>query len=374
MSQLASLNLNSHAPALCGSPCAPSDCGCSDVVRVAHSQIVAGVCLSKEAASYFSDAFKTPIILASASAAFLQAKISDDNEAMLDAKLRLAGTPFSLLSNGLYFFNTVVRIIAFVQYSVASIFVKPFAILSPFMAGFGIVAAAIETFNESLQLRRVFSLLDKFNFDFSQTGEEGKKLILENLEGIYNYYLNISADEERHIAELCAQCDPKKRGALILEIEKTLLGIKQQKLMRRVGDECAKELIQELPELISNIRNAKTDEALEAALEEGRKTLSNIKTQCQKKLLIHFAGLILNLLYLAGFICTLISCPPLLVSLLFGLGTVFLVTKYLAEKGLLNEKGWHFSKEKCIPQWVKDLYHRCFSNSLEEGSCKRECS
>jgi hypothetical protein len=358
MSQLSAINLNSAPAISLGNPCAPCGCSCSDIAQVAQSQIANGVCLSKEAASYFSKAFKTPVVIASASAALVQAKISDDNEAMLDAKIKLAGTPFSLISNSLYFFNTVIRIIAFLEYSVAAVFARPFAILGPFMAGFGMMASVIETFNESLQLRRVGSLLQKFELDFSQTGEEGKRLILENLEGIYNYYLKLTPQEVQHIGEICAKCAPSEKAALVQEVEKTMLGIKQKKLMRRVGETCAKELIQKLPSLIAEIRGVKNDDELEVALDKGRAILSNIKTQTQKKLLIHIAGVLLNLAYLIGFICILIACPPLLVSALFGLGTAFMIFKYLAEKGLLEEKGWHFSLEKCIPEFVRNLLQK----------------
>jgi hypothetical protein len=155
---------------------------------------------------------------------------------------------------------------------------------------------------------------------------------------------------------------PEEKKEKIIETYHKVVESKLAKLARRVQPWCAKEIAQNLPPILEKIKSA-DPKVQEEGLKEAEELMQTVKTQARKKLLVHIVAVVAIALSIAGFIALCVGCPFAIPFALLLVGGTLASLNYFLAAGTLDNKGWKFSVENCIPNWVKWIARKLFSPS-----------
>ena len=186
-----------------------------------------------------------------------------------------------------------------------------------------------------------------------------KTVLLSQLKLMRKRYFQISPNKmnkiEGYVKKYLNQLPQKDKEERKKRIIANQLKRKQAELTRRVQPWLQERIAANAPKLIEDLES-QVPAREQAAVEKAEALFTNIKTQSDKKTLIHILGIIAVLFTVAGLIAGCISCPFLVPLLLLLCGTAFAVARGLVYTGTINLEGWSFSASACIPQVLKDIY------------------
>lgn len=103
--------------------------------------------------------------------------------------------------------------------------------------------------------------------------------------------------------------------------------------------------------LAVNVRAGDVD-----AIDEAKQLLGDMRVLVIKKLALHIIGALASILSIAGLICSLVTCPPLAVVLLLGLGMLVWNVRVVMSKGYVDNPDGGFSFLRCLPEFISDCF------------------
>lgn len=146
--------------------------------------------------------------------------------------------------------------------------------------------------------------------------------------------------------------------------------IRTRSLSRRLYPHCAKKIQELVPLLIREFGRVNFEER---SLWRKRtcELLKDVKTQSQKKMLMHISGLAAAIITIAGLIATLCLCPWGTVLVLMIIAGVFSTMRYGISEGMMHTNGWTFDKGNLIPQSIKNFSYKIFTRCVARESSDR---
>jgi hypothetical protein len=201
-----------------------------------------------------------------------------------------------------------------------------------------------------------FSILSK-----NLLGQIENNFYLTKLQQLQRNYLQISPEEmtqieteiQKKFSNLSShEQQQKKEIAIQAELNK-----KKNDLIRRVQPWLADEISQNASEIIQNLQSADSAKNKEAK-EKAAEIFKHIKTQSQKKLLIHGVGLGAVLFTVAGLILSCAACPYFIPFFIIAIGGILAFARYYLYVGFIDSKGWEFKIENCIPDFIKSIFKK----------------
>lgn len=278
------------------------------------------------------------------------AHIIKDHEKMIDfagkgaANLDLALTWLSAPIQGAAFLGQKIdQYIPFSQWILlAKIIIFPIGIAL-------LALTAVQIVYETVNMVRVCRLIERVAK--ARTPEE-------KLEILRARFFGVSAVQHK---QLQAYVDKLKQSgvsdAVLAErynhiIEK-LLAVKYAELSRRVAPWCAKELNDQLQGLLLDLKSSDPKVRAMTCI-RANTLLDDVKTQCLKKLLVHFVGLISLGFFVLSMILLYAAFPiGAAITTISILGVIYSIAHHLLDQGLLTQRGWNFSLSACLPEFLR---------------------
>ncbi len=237
-------------------------------------------------------------------------------------------------------------------------FVPIIAILSKCVTALGLAICAIEGALEGAGLVRSVRFL-------KHTSQKTDNLKFTT--NLRDHYFTVSKTRigkieeyvQKNLSHLPLSEQKERKEAIIQEN----LFKRESTLARRVQPWLAKEIEETLPGIITDLQSEVASKRDQAAIKTDA-LYKQVKIQSQKKLLVHSLGILAVLTTLAGLICTVVACPFLVPVILLVIAAVASIARYGVHAGYLDSKGWNFDAGNCIPQFVKNLYHKIFTQKV----------
>ena len=238
-------------------------------------------------------------------------------------------------------------------------FIPIIAILSKCVTALGLAICAIEGALEGAGLYRSIRFL---NHRSQKTDN------LKFTTDLRDHYFTVSKTRmgkiEEYVQKNLSHLSPNEQKERKEAIVQENLFKRESTLARRVQPWLAKEIEETLPGIITNLQSDVASKRDQAAIKTDA-LYKQVKIQAQKKLLVHSLGILAVLTTLAGLMCSLIACPLLVPILLLVIAGVASIARYAVHAGYLDSKGWNFDAGNCIPQFVKNLYHKIFTEKVK---------
>lgn len=232
------------------------------------------------------------------------------------------------------------------------------------------VLSVIEALYEGTNFIRCYSLMSKLtNSDLAT-----EATVVGNIKKLHERFFSISDSKS---SKITAYIEKQFHGFSQSEkaekydmIAGKLLAVKYADLARRISPSHAEEVTEMLDTVIKGLQSENQSDRLQA-LENGRTLLQTISTQCKKKLLVHFVALAAIAISMVTLVALFSGVGSIIFFALLTIASILLtITHYALENGLLPEKGWNFSAEACIPNFVKTLL--CLNSSKEDEKAPLE--
>jgi len=286
-----------------------------------------------------------PIEVISGSIALAQAHSIGDVEGKIDASLRLATAPFSLLEGCTSALNTLIHLGTLIKLKLDI----PF--LSTPLSGVGIGLCGLEL------IPQVISMVRAVNFLQTLESFETPASYLNHLS---SSYLIITDEEKKHLERLVGNSEdlsPQQRKEKLATMTEDFLKVKKMNLSRRIGAWCARELEIEVPCALELLKSSDPSLRFQGQ-KKAEEIIDMVHTQARKTLLISTLRILAILFSLVGLILTLLPVIPLIPMVLLAVGTGLGIVKYLMATGLFETKGWNFSPLKCVPECIRSCFVR----------------
>lgn len=282
-----------------------------------------------------------PLAIIATLFAWLSAKVSGDEEAVFDARLRLAGMPLSL-SHAISSTLALILQLGYVFHiSLTGILVPVVALLSIPTIVFGFGVCLVEGVYKSVCVKRAIRVLKH-----RLVGEGlNEQQLIANLDYFRAKYLAITDKEARYI-DGCVKKNPSLNR---IQMAATVLQVKRANLERRVRPWCAEKIEAEVEPLLRKLTTLGVGESRAKAGRAAEKLLNTIEMQGKKTLLIHSLALTAVILSGLGFLFSLIACPPLIPFILMTMGGILSTITVLYGSGTLDQHDWSFSWMRALP-------------------------
>lgn len=315
----------------------------------------------------------TPLEMISATKILIRAIFSRDEEGIIDATIRLAGTPVVFVNGCVGFVNHIVQIGTILKTYIGIGFEANYSFLSLPISSLGVALSAIGVIYEGYSLSRSILFIREIrNERWGNASNEKEKeaFLIEDLEAIHLNYFNLTEKEKNNIYNIVEKRHPnfsvEEKRMKVEEMQVAFLAVKRNNLGRRVEEWCANELERRIPFLLQLLKSNKAEDRLKGR-EQAEELLNTTLIQARKNLIITSIGLVSILLSVISFIFTLLPFGPLIPLVLFGVLILIGGVQYLLKTGMLDERGWNFSFYSAIPWWLKgccsrieSLRIRCF--------------
>jgi hypothetical protein len=309
-----------------------------------------------------SQLFFAPLTIIYTIPEFIRASSKGDMEGTLDAILRLSRANFSFAYAFMMASSYATQFFSLYEIS----FVKQIHTLScPIL---GIVLSTLEMLYEGWSLIKIREFKNQFHvIDLSTSHKKASKstknkLLKKDIKFLNRQYLKVNSNEKVKIENYIQKKfknEPYQWENKFNEISDTFLKIKKSDLARRVRPWLVEEIDQRLPKVLENIKDP-NPEVRKKAIERAKELMTQLDTQCQKRILIHLLGLLALTFTMAAFILAIAGAPFLTVTLFFVVAAIIGFSRYTFAKGYLDSRGWKFRVENFPPEWVMKLYYKFY--------------
>lgn len=283
-----------------------------------------------------------PIDFVVTSSAWVKAFAIGDTEGQLDASLRLASMPLSIL----HAVSSALALLVQLGYVIHASALGALEILVRILPAliFGLAVCAIETIYETICVVRSAHLLSKL--DSKKPGE--------SLAYLQATFLELSLTEKariKRIADRNFPNEPEKATEERLAKEKQLKDIKRANLDRRIRPWCGAAVAQaEIGQLIDKFNIRDGLESLNSSdVDRAQELIALVRSQASKEMLIHAVGLAALAISAIGFILTMVACPALIPFIMITVGGVMSLATYFYGKGVLDHEGWNYDLKAGLP-------------------------
>lgn len=201
-----------------------------------------------------------------------------------------------------------------------------------------------EIIYETIHLKRTIDLLKSLNIRSQDL--QGQFLWLQK------EYFSLTDKEIYLIKEYIEwkdKDDPiqQKRQHFACVSEK-LLKIKRDALKRRISPWLVEEVEKAMPQMMLDLLHGDTTTKNQAEL-KAQDFVKNIDIQGKKLIFFHSLSLLALTFFMIGLISTIVATGGISLLVCSVVSSSILFSRYILAKGMLPEKGWHFSATNMLP-------------------------
>lgn len=292
----------------------------------------------------YADMALAPITLTQSAIKTAKAYFAQDEEGLIDGVGKVASSLDLMISGTSALFRSFIYLGMWLEHDVIPGLPGVFkAILLPY-AIIGLVLSFFELTYEGFNLYRGLSL--RLSLKLSDKIDD----LYHNQQTLRNEFFEVSPQEKDRIEEYLQQKLPgpqnvKLRNDVYASLEKKILKNKFLNLGRRISPNAADE--------VAKIIRSNHPEDL-------RLLTQIVNVQTHKMLITHAIGLFSIILSAMCYAFLLLTFPHVMyVSLALALASIiFYIIYYVLEKGFVNQPGYQFSIQSCIPNWVNKIFNR----------------
>jgi|GEM_PF-4170245 len=268
-----------------------------------------------------------------------QAGILRDAEGSHENWLKMIEAPFNIAASAFSTIDTISKALIYFQ-AIKPNFLSFMPQVSKKMPFIGLIVCAIESLIEMQGFSQAYSVLkhmpDRLKASAATTDEQ----MFRSLMWLNQEYCKRNTESD---------------------------ALRSRSLSRRLYPKCAQKIQELVPQLIQEFGRANFQER-SIWRDQTFALLKDVKTQSQKKLLMHIVGLVAAFITIAGLIATLCLCPWATILALMIVGGVFSTIRYGISEGMMHTKGWKFDAENLIPESVKNISRKIFMRCVARDS------
>lgn len=226
-----------------------------------------------------------------------------------------------------------------------SIFIPLIQVVSiPFRMAF-ILFAFLEGFYECIQLQRTMQLISKIKDPVAE--------LEKRLKWLHEEYSSLTPKEIHSIFEYVEwknkQLPIEEKGKYFQTVADKYLKSKSDSLKLRISPWLAEEIRNQLPTILENLQSSNSG-IRKAALAQAENLIHDINSQGEKQIFLYvltLAAIVFTILAMAS--TFVISGGTILIAFTI-IASIIMLTRFILARGMLPEKGWHFSIDNVIPK------------------------
>lgn len=214
----------------------------------------------------------------------------------------------------------------------------------PFRMAF-IFFAFLEGFFECICVKRTATLISKISDPHID--------LEKRLKWLQEEYSSLTPKEIRSIFDYVewknGQLSTEEKGKYFQIVADKYLSSKFESLKRRISPWLAKEIHDQLPTILENIKSRNMN-VREMALEHAENIIQDISTQGEKQIFLCLLALGTIIFTIMGMASTFVLSGGTVLIAFTLIATLIMITRYVLAKGMLPERGWHFSIDNVLPK------------------------
>jgi hypothetical protein len=271
-----------------------------------------------------------------------RAGILRDTEGSHENWLKMIEAPFNIAASAFSAIDTISKVLIYFQ-AIKPDFLSFMPQVSKKMPFIGLIVCSIESLIEMQGFSQAYSVLKHMPDPLKMSAATTDQQMFKSLMWLNQEYCKRNTETD---------------------------ALRSRSLSRRLYPKCAQKIQALVPQLIQefgrvNFQDRSFWRKRTCAL------LKDVKTQSQKKLLMHIAGLAAAFVTIAGLTATLCLCPWATVLALMIVGGVFSTIRYGISEGMMHKNGWTFDAENLIPESVKSLSRKIFMRCVAQDSVEK---
>lgn len=190
----------------------------------------------------------------------------------------------------------------------------------------------------------------------SQIRDLARVILAKNILHLQEEYLQLNPDEVEKIAKKVERQHgelpiEKQREKLVKQLDKEL-NKKRKTLARRVRPWMVHEASDTAHSILMGLTSCvKANQEL--AIDDGLKLMDDMRTQNNKKTLVHIIGIIAMVVAIVSVIALLAGAPYAVPLVLITLATIIGAGRFAVFSGTLDVRGWNFSFQNLLPTFIR---------------------